>query len=78
MSLMEQIENHPEWHILPIEKLTDRELEVIELIRKGFTTPMIAAKLYISPGTVNTHRKSLRRKFPLNGLKLSAIWNGVD
>ncbi len=41
---------------------TERELEVLKLIAKGFTTKEIASVLYISERTVETHRKNLMRK----------------
>ena len=39
-----------------------RELEVLELICNQFTTTEIAQKLYISPRTVDGHRKKLLTK----------------
>lgn len=42
-----------------IEKLSEREKEVLESIASGFTTQEIANKLYISKNTVETHRKNL-------------------
>lgn len=43
-------------------KITKRELEVLQLIAKGFTNKEIAEKLYISAKTVNNHRASLNLK----------------
>ena len=43
--------------------ITRREKEVLQLIAKGLTNAEIAAKLFISIPTVNTHRKSLLEKF---------------
>ena len=48
---------------LPI--LTKREKEVLKLIAEGFTNPAIAEKLFVSPLTVDSHRKSLLAKFQL-------------
>ena len=42
--------------------LTSRELEVLELLAKLFTTAEIAAALYISVNTVRTHVRSILRK----------------
>jgi DNA-binding NarL/FixJ family response regulator len=39
--------------------LTRREIEVLKLISDGYTNPEIADKLYISPLTVDSHRKNL-------------------
>ncbi|PHN03200.1 response regulator [Flavilitoribacter nigricans] len=45
-----------------IQKLTRREKEVLKLIVEEYTTDEIADKLFISPTTVTTHRKTLLRK----------------
>lgn len=45
-----------------VEKLSDREMEVLEEIAKGLTTQEIAKKLFISKNTVETHRKNLLYK----------------
>ena len=42
--------------------LTRREIEVLELIAGGMTNNVIAQKLFISPSTVDTHRKNLLAK----------------
>ncbi len=43
-------------------KLTNREIEVIHLLSQGYTLNMVAAKLYISRSTAQTHVKSVYRK----------------
>lgn len=42
--------------------ITDRELEILELIVKEFTNQEIAEKLYISSRTVDAHRRNLLQK----------------
>jgi len=42
--------------------LTNREKEVLKLIADGFTNQEIAEKLFISPLTVDSHRKNLITK----------------
>jgi DNA-binding CsgD family transcriptional regulator len=42
--------------------LSRREKEVLELIAEGYTNPQIAEKLFISPFTVDSHRKNLIAK----------------
>lgn len=45
-----------------IEKLSEREMEVLGCIATGLTTQEIAKKLFISKNTVETHRKNLLYK----------------
>ena len=42
--------------------LTERELEILRLIVQDFSTAQIAEKLFISPRTVDTHRKHILEK----------------
>jgi len=42
--------------------LTERELDVLELLAKGDSADDISHRLHISPDTVRTHRHNLRRK----------------
>ena len=46
----------------PLEKLTDRELEVFRLIGQGLTTGAIATQLFLSTHTIDTHRENIKRK----------------
>ena len=43
-------------------ELTDREWEVLQLMRQGAHTEEIAARLFISPVTVRTHVSAILRK----------------
>lgn len=45
-----------------VQKLSDREREVLECIATGLTTHEIADQLFISKNTVETHRKNLLYK----------------
>ena len=54
------MKNHSGEHL--IEKLSDREKEVLDCIASGLTTHEIAEKLFISKNTVETHRKNLLYK----------------
>ena len=47
------------------EKLTRRELEVLELLSEGFTTKSIAQKMFISTRTVETHRANMLKNWML-------------
>ncbi|HET8574399.1 MAG TPA: response regulator transcription factor [Edaphocola sp.] len=50
--------------IIPV--LTRREKEILGLIAEGLTNNQIAGRLYISPLTVDSHRKNLLTKFGVN------------
>ncbi|MEP6949889.1 MAG: response regulator transcription factor [Ginsengibacter sp.] len=45
-----------------IPAITRREKEILVLIAEGLTNPEIAGKLFVSPSTVDSHRKNLLAK----------------
>ncbi|WP_255710009.1 LuxR C-terminal-related transcriptional regulator [Pontibacter harenae] len=47
---------------LLIQSLRKREIEILSLICKGYSTKTIAEKLFLSVHTVTTHRKNIQRK----------------
>jgi DNA-binding NarL/FixJ family response regulator len=49
----------------PVDRLADRELEVLELIGRGNTTRQIADKLQLGPATVDTYRARIKEKMNL-------------
>jgi DNA-binding NarL/FixJ family response regulator len=49
----------------PIEKLSDREFEVFQLIGQGKSTREIAKELHLSPKTVDVHRSHIKEKLEL-------------
>lgn len=48
--------------VIPLDPLTRREREVLNLIVQEYTTTEIAGKLFVSPCTVETHRAHLLQK----------------
>jgi len=46
----------------PVEMLTNRELEVFQLIGQGLTTGAIARQLQLSTHTIDTHREKIKHK----------------
>ena len=48
-----------------IDSLSDRELEIFELIGKGLTTREVAARLCLSVKTIETHRAHIKSKLRL-------------
>jgi DNA-binding NarL/FixJ family response regulator len=49
----------------PIERLSNRELQVLRMLGSGLNTRQIAESLHLSAKTVESHRQSLRRKLGL-------------
>lgn len=45
-----------------IPVLSRREKEILALIAEGYTSPQMAEKLFVSPHTIDTHRKNLLTK----------------
>ncbi len=66
----------------PMNLLTDRELEVFELIGNGLPTREVAKKLHISPKTVDSHREHIKDKLKLDSgtelLKQAIQWSQVQ
>lgn len=46
----------------PSAQLSPRESEILQLVADEYTTKVIAEKLFISPMTVDTHRKNILKK----------------
>ncbi len=60
--------------------LSPREREVLQLIAEGFTSSEIADRLFLSPATVDTHRRNIARKLnrhTVAGLTKYAIQVGI-
>lgn len=56
----------------PIDRLSDRELEIFRMVGEGLTSGMIAGRLFLSPHTIDTHRENIKRKLGLtNAAELS-------
>ncbi|MCB1100086.1 MAG: response regulator transcription factor [Verrucomicrobiae bacterium] len=53
----------------PMERLTDRELEVFELLGAGLGSKEIADRIQCSPRTVDAHRAHIREKLCLRDSK---------
>ena len=61
-----------------VSLLTDRELEVFELIGRGVSTSLIAEQMGVSVKTVETHRSNIKTKLNLKDgfelLKYATSW----
>jgi len=49
----------------PLDRLSDREREVLHLVAQGLSSTEIGARLFLSPRTVEAHRASVLRKLGL-------------
>lgn len=49
----------------PVETLSDRELEVFELIGKGMTTRQVAQQLHLSVKTIESYQANIKQKLNL-------------
>lgn len=58
-----QIISKPSQSELSLPRLTKREKQILKLVAQGKTSSMIAEELFLSPLTVDTHRKNLLQKF---------------
>lgn len=63
----------------PVEGLSDRELEVLQLLGKGMTTARIAGSLCLSAKTIETYREHLKQKLNLESgpqlLRYAVEWS---
>lgn len=72
----EQLKNQ-----LRLQKLSQREREILHLIAKGFTSKQIADKLEISKLTVDSHRKNIQQKLEVDStveLIRLALYGGLS
>jgi len=49
----------------PLQKLSNRELEVFQMLGNGLAGKQIARKLNLSPKTIEAHRESIKAKLDL-------------
>lgn len=61
----------------PAAHLTPREIEVLEVVSKGYTSPEIGELLQLSLHTVNSHIKSIYRKLAVRS-RNEAVYEAVQ
>jgi DNA-binding NarL/FixJ family response regulator len=72
--LMNQVaSNQKQPTSLLVEKLTERELDVLRLIAKGFNNSDIAAQLHLSEGTVRNHVSAILEKLSVSDRTQAAV-----
>lgn len=61
-----------------MDRLTDRELEIFELVGRGKSSAQISSLLHISPKTVDAHRMNIKTKLGLPDapslVRAAVIW----
>ncbi len=79
LQLSRDLEKHAmieELLLVPPEdyNLSDREMEVLELVAQGLSSKEISSRLNIAVNTVNTHRKSITRKTGIKSVAGLAVY----
>ncbi len=68
--------------LFPMELLSNRELEIFQLLGKGFKRNEIAKKLNININTVESHRRKIREKLNIETsselTKIAVQWNSGE
>lgn len=62
------------FNLAPAVELTAREMEVIQLLAEGLSNKEIAARLFVSPRTVNFHLDNIYSKLGVNSRTEAAIY----
>ena len=74
------VDNTDHYRMDVIPQLGPREREVLQLLAEGGTSRLIAKRLFISPGTVDVHRRNIMGKLGLHTvaeLTKYAVRNGM-
>jgi DNA-binding NarL/FixJ family response regulator len=54
--------------VKPVAKISEREIEVLQLLAEGLSTKDIADQLFLSPKTIENHRMHLMEKLDVNNV----------
>lgn len=57
-----------------VQLLSPREQEIVQLVRQGLTSQEIAAQLFLSNYTVETHRRNILRKLNMKNTAMLVQW----
>lgn len=80
--LSQHVGGGPPEDVSPLDRLSDRELEVLTLLGKGYERREIAEELALSPKTIDTYKNHLKQKLSLDsnaGLRrYAAVWEASD
>ena len=64
-----------------LSDLTQRELEILQLVLEGFTNKAIAAEIFISEKTVEFHLENIYTKLGVRTRLMAGLWaiqQGLD
>jgi DNA-binding NarL/FixJ family response regulator len=78
-NILNNYRNNPETvNRSPVHRLTDREIEIFELIGHGHSSGEIASRLNVSVKTIGTHKERIKQKLSLKHgcelVKFSVLW----
>ena len=80
--ILENFSGHRAESQSPVEKLSDREFEVFQLLGQGLGTRQIARHLHLSIKTVEVHRANIRKKLGLVSggelVRYAIRWNEAE
>jgi two-component system NarL family response regulator len=68
------IKRHEDRPIMPVPRLTERELEVLKLVARGMANKDIARALFISENTVKNHVRNILEKLQLHSRMEAAMY----
>lgn len=78
-SLLSRMVTSPTRKTTGVDDLSNRELQVFDLIGQGLNTRGIADRLHVSPKTVESHRENIKKKLRLADaaklLRQAVIWH---
>ncbi len=80
MDVANVVTKHAGHNPIVVPNLGRREREVLQLLAEGDTSPVIAKRLFISPRTVDVHRRNIMQKLDLHNvaeLTKYAVRNGL-
>jgi NarL family two-component system response regulator LiaR len=72
--VVQEVQNRTSGEMNPFTELTDREMEVLQLIARGYTNQKIAENLIISHGTVKRHVSNILNKLHLADRTQAAVF----
>ncbi len=72
--LSQQVRDHAGMKLNLNAELTDRQLEVLQLVHQGLTNEEISKQLFISTGTVKNHVHNILKTLEAENREQAALW----